>query len=124
MMVPSNALAHAVRMGRRVAGLALVTALLGAPHAAAAPALSCCICDACPLPQVTQCFEAPMSGCQAQCAALDCASFSETALSCGNQPQCPTFSAPAPAPALTPVGLGLTLIVLAALGRRAVRRRG
>jgi hypothetical protein len=123
MMVPSIALLP-FRVGR-AALLVLAAVLLSGVLRTPAAALinGCCICDACAFPPVTQCFEAPAQGCQAQCNTLTCGSFMQTALSCGSQPQCPTFTAPASAPALEPAGLGIAALVLAGFGRRAMRRQ-
>ena len=83
----------------------------------------CCICQGCATPPATQCFENPALGCEDQCSVLNCASFSDNAISCGQQTQCATFSAPAPAPALASVGLALATFILTGLGLRAMRRR-
>jgi hypothetical protein len=108
------------------AGLALAMVLLaGLPQAPASAGelAGCCICQACAIPPSTQCFESPQQGCLAVCASLNCASASDTSIPCGEQSQCPTFSAPAPAPALAPIGLAVAALVLGGRGLRAVRLR-
>jgi hypothetical protein len=102
---------------------ALIMTAVHEPPASAGNLPGCCICQGCVTPPAVQCFENPALGCENQCAALNCAGFSNTAISCGQQTICPTFTAPAPAPALTPVGLGLAAVVLTGLGLRAMRRR-
>lgn len=103
-------------------GLALVAAAILAPRPVAAGDLpGCCICQECADPPATQCFEAP-ADCLDLCASLNCASASDTSVSCGQQPPCSSFSAPAPAPALAPFGLGLAGLLLAGVGRRALGR--
>jgi hypothetical protein len=114
------------RWGVLAASLALSALLMGAVlerPASAGNLPGCCLCQGCVTPPATQCFENPALGCENQCAALNCAGFSNTAISCGQQTICPTFTAPAPAPALAPVGLTLAALVLTGLGLRAMRHR-
>jgi len=105
----------------RVLAIALIAGFLAAP-AAAGEIPGCCICEDCAMPPATQCFESPAQGCETQCSVLNCAAFANTQISCGQQPQCPSFSAPAPAPALAPTGLGFAALALALLARRAIGR--
>lgn len=113
-------------MIRTIAGLALASVLVAGPLSSATSAgqlTGCCICQGCVTPPATQCFEDPVQGCETQCSVLNCAGFSDTQISCGQQPPCPTFSAPAPAPALAPAGLAIAALVLGGLALRGMRRR-
>jgi hypothetical protein len=122
----SVVLVRRIRMDLVVAGVALamvvVAGLLQAPGAAGGLP-GCCICNACAIPPVTQCFESPAQGCNAQCASLLCDSASDTSTPCPGQPQCGQFSPPAPAPARAPVGLAFAALALTGLGLRALQRR-
>lgn len=113
-----------MRTIRTAAGLALAIAILtGLPAtpARAGEIAGCCICQGCGTPPATQCFEDPAQGCEMQCSVLNCASFTNTQISCGQQPPCPTFSAPAPAPALGPIGVALAALAMAAVALRRFR---
>jgi hypothetical protein len=125
-MVPGSVVVvQLTRVGRLLAGLALAAVLvasaLGSP-ASAGQLAGCCICQGCPIAPATQCFESPAQGCQTQCSVLACTGFSDTAIACGEQPQCSSFTAPAPAPALGPGELALAALVLTGFGLRALRR--
>jgi hypothetical protein len=111
-------------IGHALTGLLLAATLIAlpAPPASAGTGFACCICEGCADPPATQCFDEPQTNCEMLCSSLNCSSFSATGISCGQQPPCPSFSAPAPAPALAPMGLGLAAIILAILGRHALRR--
>ena len=104
----------------RVLALALIAGLLAAP-AAAGDIPGCCICEGCTVPPATQCFESPAQGCETQCSVLNCGSFTNTSVSCGQQPVCASFSAPAPAPALGPAGVALAALAMAGAARRRLR---
>ena len=104
----------------RMLAIALTAGSLAAP-AAAGDIPGCCICEGCIAPPATQCFESPAQGCETQCSVLDCSSFADTSISCGQQPVCPGFSAPAPAPALDAAGIALAAVAMAVAARRRLR---
>jgi hypothetical protein len=111
-------------MIRTIAGLALASVVAAGPLATAASAgqlAGCCICQGCVTPPATQCFEDPAQGCETQCSVLNCAGFTDTQISCGQQPLCPTFSAPAPAPALAPAAAALAALAMAVVALRRLR---
>jgi hypothetical protein len=114
------AVARCAWRGVRWGALLMIAGLLTAP-ASGGEINGCCICQGCTVPPATQCFESPAAGCETQCSILNCADFIDTAVSCGQQTQCPAFSAPAPAPALGPAGLALAALGLAAVALRRYR---
>lgn len=100
--------------------LALVAGFIAAP-ASAGEIAGCCICQGCATPPATQCFESPAQGCETVCSELNCSSFDDASVSCGQQPICPSFSAPAAAPALGAAGLALAAVAMAVAARRRLR---
>jgi hypothetical protein len=118
--------AAAPHMRFRSAALALaallLTVLLAAPTSAGGPiGPGCCICQGCASTPATQCFVLSDNACELQCSDLNCAEFTFTSIGCPSQPPCQPFQPPAPVPALAPAGLAAAALLLAGLGRRAMR---